>query len=43
MDFHQNADNPSWAAHKAVYDCPFSDDWKAWSATMAPRWTRSIR
>ena len=32
LDFHQNADNPSWAAHKAVYDCPFSDDWKSWSA-----------
>lgn len=32
LDFHQNADNPSWAAHKAVYDCPFSDDWKSWTA-----------
>ncbi|MCS6037200.1 YfdQ family protein [Klebsiella pneumoniae subsp. pneumoniae] len=26
----RNADNPHWGMHKAVYDCPFSDDWKAW-------------
>ncbi|CAH3402081.1 TPA: DUF2303 family protein [Enterobacter asburiae] len=32
LDFHQNANNPSWAAHKAVYDCPFSDEWKSWTA-----------
>ncbi|ENY6007766.1 DUF2303 family protein [Klebsiella pneumoniae] len=30
LDFHQDADNPHWGMHKAVYDCPFSDDWKAW-------------
>ena len=32
LDFHQNADSPHWGTHKAVYDCPFSDEWKAWSA-----------
>lgn len=32
LDFHQDADNPHWGMHKAVYDCPFSDEWKAWSA-----------
>ncbi|MFK8827817.1 DUF2303 family protein [Klebsiella michiganensis] len=32
LDFHQNADSPHWGMHKAVYDCPFSDEWKAWSA-----------
>jgi uncharacterized protein YfdQ (DUF2303 family) len=32
LDFHQDAEKPSWAAHKAVYDCPFSDEWKAWTA-----------
>ncbi|MBC1189010.1 DUF2303 family protein [Kluyvera sp. SCKS090646] len=32
LDFHQNANNAAWGAHKAVYDCPFSDDWKAWAA-----------
>lgn len=26
LDFHQDADNPHWGMHKAVYDCPFSDD-----------------
>lgn len=30
LDFHQDAGNPHWGMHKAVYDCPFSDDWKAW-------------
>ncbi|HFZ0441281.1 TPA: YfdQ family protein [Raoultella ornithinolytica] len=32
LDFHQDADSPHWGMHKAVYDCPFSDEWKAWSA-----------
>lgn len=32
LDFHQNAGNAAWGEHKAVYDCPFSDDWKAWTA-----------
>lgn len=32
LDFHENAASASWGEHKAVYDCPFSDDWKAWSA-----------
>lgn len=32
LDFHENANNAAWGAHKAVYDCPFSDDWKAWCA-----------
>ena len=32
LDFHQNASNAAWGTHKAVYDCPFSDDWKAWAA-----------
>lgn len=32
LDFHQNADNAAWGEHKAVYDCPYSDDWKAWAA-----------
>ncbi|HDR2796226.1 TPA: DUF2303 family protein [Enterobacter asburiae] len=32
LDFHQDAENPNWAAHKAVYDCPFSDEWKSWTA-----------
>lgn len=30
LDFHQNADSAAWADHKAVYDCPFSDDWISW-------------
>jgi len=32
LDFHHDANYPSWGDHKAVYDCPFSDDWKAWTA-----------
>lgn len=32
LDFHQDADYANWCEHKAIYDCPFSDDWKAWSA-----------
>ena len=32
LDFHQNADSPHWGMHKAVYDCPFSDEWMDWSA-----------
>ncbi|WP_411197273.1 YfdQ family protein [Klebsiella variicola] len=32
LDFHQNAEAPHWGMHKAVYNCPFSDEWKAWTA-----------
>lgn len=32
LDFHQSAHIANWGSHKAVYDCPFSDDWKAWAA-----------
>lgn len=42
LDFHQNADNPSWAAHKAVYDCPFSDEWKSWTANDGNRMDQII-
>ncbi|HBR2706198.1 MULTISPECIES: YfdQ family protein [Enterobacteriaceae] len=31
LDFHQCAEYANWGDHKAVYDCPYSDDWKAWS------------
>lgn len=32
LDFHKNAESAHWGEHKAVYSCPFSDEWKAWSA-----------
>lgn len=32
LDYHQNAASPNWGGHRAIYDCPYSDDWKAWDA-----------
>lgn len=28
-----STDGPLWRQHKAVYDCPLSDEWKAWLAS----------
>lgn len=30
LDYHENPEAANWGDHKAIYDCPFSDDWKAW-------------
>lgn len=32
LDYHQSATAANWGGHRAYYDCPFSDDWKEWSA-----------
>ena len=31
LDYHKNADTPDHAAHKAVLDLPFSEEWDLWS------------
>ena len=33
LDFHHDSHYASWGDHKAIYDCPYSDDWKAWSGS----------
>ncbi|CAI2504611.1 Uncharacterized conserved protein [Serratia ficaria] len=30
LDYHSSAENPEWANHRAVYDCPYSDAWLEW-------------
>lgn len=30
LDFHKSPDQANWGDHKAIYDCPLSDEWKAW-------------
>ncbi len=30
LDYHQSPTSPQWANHRAVYDCPFSKEWKEW-------------
>ncbi|WP_273890043.1 YfdQ family protein [Serratia marcescens] len=32
LDYHSAAYSPEWANHRAVYDCPYSDEWQEWSA-----------
>ncbi|MCA7012490.1 YfdQ family protein [Dickeya dadantii] len=32
LDYHQSPLSPQWAKHLAVYDCPFSKEWKEWTA-----------
>ncbi|MFZ1875036.1 MAG: DUF2303 family protein [Chania sp.] len=31
LDYHSAPDCPEWGKHTAVYDCPFSDEWKEWT------------
>lgn len=30
LDYHQSPASPQWGNHKAVYDCPFSKEWREW-------------
>lgn len=30
FDYHGDASDPQWREHSAVYECPQTDDWKAW-------------
>ena len=32
LDYHAEAASPEWAYHRAIYDCPYSDEWKEWAA-----------
>ncbi|HGM6858975.1 TPA: YfdQ family protein [Serratia rubidaea] len=32
LDYHSASTSPAWGEHRAVYDCPYSDEWKEWSA-----------
>lgn len=32
LDYHESAAVANWGEHKAVYDCPFSDEWKEWAS-----------
>lgn len=32
LDYHESAELPSWSSHRAIYDCPFSKEWKEWAA-----------
>jgi len=31
LDYHESAAAANWGDHKAVYDCPLSEDWKEWA------------
>ena len=32
LDYHSAPTSPEWTNHRAVYDCPYSDEWQEWSA-----------
>ena len=32
LDYHSAPTSAEWANHRAVYDCPYSDEWKEWAA-----------
>ncbi|HIF6680803.1 TPA: YfdQ family protein [Serratia marcescens] len=32
LDYHSAANSPEWAKHRAVYDCPYSDEWQEWAS-----------
>lgn len=31
LDYHSTPTSAEWAKHRAVYDCPYSDEWKEWA------------
>lgn len=32
LDYHKSSASPAWCNHVAIYECPFSKEWKQWSA-----------
>ncbi|MGM1186191.1 YfdQ family protein [Serratia liquefaciens] len=31
LDYHSGPGSAEWATHRAVYNCPYSDEWKEWA------------